>query len=274
MRDWLTVIADLPIRTPQAQLILHLPCTYGGLGIPHPQHEAALHFLQVSLPIVDELPEAERVDSVTYRGVQHAFEYLNRLAGMDLQTTLLHTTPRRHGCKIRAEFYDALTRNMRDLCPWLQLTGLPVASDVDIDWRWQIKVLMSWYTASPRTYLHAAPLRLAMAQHLGLPIYHPGQRCHYTPLTTGRACGAQLGTSSAHPATCAQGTAIRRHNRLRDQWIADPEQIIRTGAEEFKRADFVALAPDGCRIAADVMVTMSLAAPLLQTACTACGRLL
>ena len=122
---------------------------------------------------------------------------------------------------------------------------------------------MSWYTAFPRTYLHAAPLRLAMAQHLGLPIYHPGQRCHYTPLTTGRACGAQLGTSSAHPATCAQGPAIRRHNRLRGWillcrragWHADPEQIIRTGAEEFKRADFVALTPDGCRIAADVMVT-------------------
>ena len=176
-------------------------------------------FLRFFCLLLTSCQRAERADSTAYKGVQHAFECLNRIAGTDLQTTLLHTTPRQHGRKIRYEFYDALTRHMRDLCPWLQLTGLPVASDVDMDWRWQSKVLMSWYTASPQTYLQAAPLRRAMAQHLGLPIYQPGQHCRYTPLTTGRACGQQLGTSSSHPATCAQGPAIRSHNRLRDQWI-------------------------------------------------------
>ena len=210
LRDWIAVIADLPIRTPQAQLILHLPCSNGGLGIPHPQHEAALHFLQVSLPIVEELPEAERAESVTFREVQEAFEYLNRIAGTDLRPTLLHTTTHRQGRKLRYEFYEALMQNMRDLCPWLQLTGLSVTPEADITWRWQVKVLMTWYTASPRTFLQAAPLRLAMAQHLGLPIYLAGQRCRYTPLTTGRPCGHQLGTSSSHPATCAQGTAATR----------------------------------------------------------------
>ena len=152
---------------------------------------------------------------------------------------------------------------MRTVCPWLQSPGLPHIPDADITWRWQMKVQMSWFTASPRTFLLAGPLRLALAQHLGLRIYAPGQRCRYIPLTTGRVCGKQLGTHSAHACTCAQGPSLRRHNRLRDEWIklcrqagwhTDPEQIIRTREDDTKRADLVALTPEGARLAADVMV--------------------
>ena len=264
IHDWLHVIVGLPAVTPQAQLIIHVPVARGGLGIPHPQHEAALHFLQVSLPIVAELPLADRERNPVWTHTQHAFEYLNRIAGCDLRNELEHTMPHRQGHKLREAFHDALTAVMRDTCPWLQLPGLPVSTDADISWRWQVKVMMSWYTASPSTFLHAGPYRLALAQHLGLPVYLAGQRCRYTPLTTGRACGQQLGTHSTHACTCAQGPSIRRHNRLRDQWASlcrkagwhtTTEQVVRTGETDTKRADLVTLTTDGLRLAADVMIT-------------------
>ena len=264
IHDWLHVLVGITTATPHAQLVLHVPTAMGGLGIPHPQHEAALHFLQVSLPIVAELSPAEREQNKIWPDTQHAFEFLNRIAGCDLRRELEHTLPHRQGHKLREAFHDALARLMRETCPWLQLTGLPVSTDADISWRWQVKVMMTWYTASPGTFLHAGPFRLAMAQHLGLPIFHPGQRCRYTPLTTGKACGQQLGSHSTHACTCAQGPSIRRHNRLRDQWVTlcrragwhtTAEQTVRTGETDTKRADLVALTPEGLRLAADVMIT-------------------
>ena len=128
------------------------------------------------------------------------------------------------------------------------------------------RVNMSWYTATPHTLLQAAPLRFAIRKHMGLPVFHPGQRCQYTPLTTGRRCHQQLGPYSDHSLTCAQGPSIRRHNRIRDAWISlfrksswqtTAEQLVYTGEGETKRADFVAHTPDGARIACDVMVTAS-----------------
>ena len=264
LHDWLHVIVGLPPLTPQAHLFLHVPLAHGGLGIPHPQHEAALHFLQATLPIVAELPIAERERTRAWNHTQQAFEYLNRIAGSDLREALHSSLPHRQGHMLRVTFYEALARQMRDTAPWMQLPGLPVSVDAEISWRWQVKVLMTWYTATPRTYLHAGPLRLAMAQHLGLPIYRPSQRCQYTPLTTGRACGQQLGSHSTHACTCAQGPSIRRHNRMRDEWIrlcrragwhTCAEQQVRTGDADSKRADFVTRTPEGLCIAADVMVT-------------------
>ena len=136
----------------------------------------------------------------------------------------------------------------------------------DIAWSWQIQVHMAWYTVTHQHLLQEGPLRYALQKHLDLQVFQQGQRCSYTPLTTGRRCNHQLGNHSDHCFTCAQGPGMRRHNRLRDAWIrlcrqagwhTDSEQLVNIGPNESKRADFVTLSPDGQRSACDVMVTAS-----------------
>ena len=154
------------------------------------------------------------------------------------------------------------------ICPWLQAPGLPTANSTqaDISWRWQVRTTMAWYSGSPHARVQREPLRFAIQKHLGLPLFAPGQRCLYTPLTTGRRCHHALGAYSDHAFTCAQGPGVRRRNRLRDSWIAlcrkagwhvDAEQLVYIAPGETKRADFVALTPDGQRLACDIMVTAS-----------------
>ena len=264
LHDWMRIIVGLPIAGAHPFLALHAPIAQGGLGIPHPQQEAALHHLQAVWPLFEELSATEHERSSAYLGALDALQFLDRLADVDLRKASAATSPMHRGAKIREVFYERMGLQLRVACPWLQSPGLPKTPDPEITWRWQMTVQMSWYTASPRTFLLAGPLRLALAQHLGLPIYLPGQRCRYVPLTTGRMCGKQLGMHSAHACTCAQGPGLRRHNRLRDTWISlcrqagwhtDPEQDIHTREAETKRADLVSLTPDGTRMAADVMVT-------------------
>ena len=129
-----------------------------------------------------------------------------------------------------------------------------------------LRCQLSWYTATPACLLPRAPLRLALASILGLPVFLPGQRCHYTPVTTGRRCHQQLGTHSEHVFACAQAPGMRRHNRIRDAWLhlcraagwlAQPEQLVFTGPDVCKRADLVAFTPEGTKIACDVLVTAS-----------------
>ena len=106
-----------------------------------------------------------------------------------------------------------------------------------------------------------------------------GQRCRYVPLTTGRVCSKQLGAHSGHACTCAKGPSLRRHNRIREAWIkqcrqagwhTDPEQDIHTHDADTKRADLVALTPEGTRVAADVMVTATPTPKEIPTVSTLC----
>ena len=60
---WLAELLDLPLGTPNAQVITALPASLGGLGFLDPQHEAALQFLQAVLPNVEELPAGEDDDA-------------------------------------------------------------------------------------------------------------------------------------------------------------------------------------------------------------------
>ena len=233
LHAWLRIIVGLPFQGPHPLLALHSPLAQGGLGIPHPQQEAALHHLQAMWPLIDELSPAEQERSPACLGALEALEFLNRLADHDLRAASAATSASHRGANIRTIFYERMGLQLRTVCPWLQSPALPNVPDAHITWRWQMKIQMSWFTAGPRAFLLAGPLRLAMAQHLGLRLYAPGQRCRYIPLTTGRMCGKQLGTHSAHACTCAQGPSLRRHNRLRDEWIrlcrqagwhTDPEQ--------------------------------------------------
>ena len=263
-QEWLSQLTDLPLLTPHALAVLHSPVGYGGLGFLNPQHEAALHFLQAMLPLVEELPRAAEGENPVALQIAQAFEHLEHQAGGDLRTPLQQCLPHRMGRKLRELFYEGRGRHMRDVCPWLQLPGLPATTAPELTWTWQVRCQMAWYTATSHTFLHAGPLRYALQKHMGLPVYHPGQRCCYTPLTTGRRCHHQLGAFSDHTFTCAQGPSLRRHNRVRDAWIAlcrqagwhtDAEQLVYIQADETKRADFVAHTPQGERLACDVMVT-------------------
>ena len=50
----------IPFEGPHPLLALHSPLAQSGLGIPHPQQEAALHHLQAMWPLIDELSPAEQ----------------------------------------------------------------------------------------------------------------------------------------------------------------------------------------------------------------------
>ena len=194
-------------------------------------------------------------------------EYLNHHARVDLRPLVAHPEPARQPRKIREPFYERLALQMQDLCPWLVPPGLPNTPEGEVTYRWMLKCQMSWYVVGPGClFLTRAPLRLALASHMGLPVFAPGQRCHYTPITTGRRCHQQLGTHSEHVFACAHSPGMRRHNRLRDAWMqlarsagwhAQTEQLVFIAADVCKRADIVTLALDGTKFACDVMVTAS-----------------
>ena len=264
--EWLTELLDLPLVTPHALVGLHLPVSLGGLGFLHPQHEAALHYLQALLPTVEDLPLRDDETDPMLVPVAEALDFLEHQAGKALRPLIAHLAPHRMGHKLREEFYEARRLQMLDLCPWLAPPALPAANSTqpEIPYKWQLRAIMARYVPTPHLLLHEGPLRYAIQKHLGLPVFPGGQRCAYTPLSTGRRCHHALGCYSDHVFACAQGPGLRRHNRIRDVWVqlcrqagwhVDAEQLVYVAAGETKRADFVALTPDGHRLACDVMVT-------------------
>ena len=263
---WLTTMLELPLDTPAARSVLTVPVSRGGLGFLDPQHEAALHYLQAVMPLVGEWSSDEEGDYLN-RTVADTLEYLNYHARVDLRPLVAHLDPTRQPRKLRELFYERLALQMQDICPWLVPPGLPNVPEGEISYRWMLRCQMSWYVVAPGLpHLTRAPLRLALASLMGLPVFPPGQRCHYTPVTTGRRCHHQLGTHSEHVFACAQSPGMRRHNRLRDAWMhlawsaawhAQTEQLVFTAADLCKRADLVALSPEGTKIACDVLVTAS-----------------
>ena len=160
-QTWLSELLNMPIATPQALLALRVPTSLGGLGFLHPQHEAALHYLQAMLPTVEELPICDEDENPLPRKMVECLEFLEHQAGKPLRPLIAHLAPHRMGQKLRAEFYEAQRLQMIDLCPWLQPPDLP----------------------TPQQLLSDGPLRYALQKHLGLPVYEGGQRCGYTPLT-------------------------------------------------------------------------------------------
>ena len=263
---WLSELLAMPLVTPQALIALRVPTSLGGLGFLHPQHEAALHYLQAMLPTVEETTSSRDGDDPVHVHMAECFEYLEHQAGKPLRPLIEHLAPHRMGHRLRSEFYEAIRLQMLDLCPWLEPPPLPQAgsTEPEIPYRWQIRAVLAWYLPTSRHLLTDAPFRFAIQKHLGLPIFEGGQRCAYTPLATGRRCHHALGAYSDHVFTCAQGPGLRRHNRLRDVWVrlcrqagwhTDPEQLVYVASGETKRADFVTLSPEGQRYACDVMVT-------------------
>ena len=143
LHDWLRIIVGLPFQGPHPLLALHSPLAQGGLGIPHPQQEAALHHLQAMWPLIDELSPAEQERSPSCLSALDALELLNRLADQDLRATSAATSARHRGAKIRTLFYERMGLQLRTVCPWLQPPGLPKLPETDITWRWQMKIQMS-----------------------------------------------------------------------------------------------------------------------------------
>ena len=115
---WLSHTLELQLDTPAARSILAVPTSAGGLGLLHPQHEAALRYLQAVMPLVGEWISDEEGNHL-HRTVAETIEYFNFHAKADLRPMVAHLEPHRQPCKLRELFYERLAFNMRELCPWL-----------------------------------------------------------------------------------------------------------------------------------------------------------
>ena len=115
---WLSTTLKLPLDTPAARSVLAVPVTCGGLGFLHPQHEAALHYLQAVMPLVGEWSSDEEGDYL-HRAVATvtALEYLHHHARIDLRHLVAHLEPSRQQRKLRELFYERLALQMQDICP-------------------------------------------------------------------------------------------------------------------------------------------------------------
>ena len=100
-QTWLAQLLDIPVITPHALIALRVPTSLGGLGFLHPQHEAALHYLQAMLPTVEELPVMDDADNPIPRRMVECLEYLEHQAGKLLRPLISHLAPHRMGQKLR-----------------------------------------------------------------------------------------------------------------------------------------------------------------------------
>ena len=259
VQQWLADILHCPWGGPATQLTLAMPLRFAGLGILNFQFEAALHFVQGALALNDNAALSLGNSETWSDEIGSAIGFLERVSGIDVETLAAPKPPRRQGRVIRDHFYEALARQLWDMSPGLRASGTDQTS-MSLHTRY----LLAWYVASPDTFLPFSAFRLAWASHLRLPVFAPEQRCAYRPLSTGRACQQPLGTHSVHVHNCAFGPRQRRHNIVRDAWLAllkaahwhaDTEQLVRTGDNAFHRADLTAAAPDGTLWAFDVSVT-------------------
>ena len=92
--QWLATVLELPLDTPAARSVLTVPVTRGGLGFLHPQHEAALHYLQAMMPLVGEWTSDAEGDAL-HQTVADALEYLNHHARTDFRPLVAHLEPGR-----------------------------------------------------------------------------------------------------------------------------------------------------------------------------------
>ena len=93
IHDWIRIIVGLPMSGPHPLLALLAPIAQGGLGIPHPQQEAALHHLQVIWPTVEELAPAELERSPSFRGALEALAFFNRIVTLISEPPLRTPAP-------------------------------------------------------------------------------------------------------------------------------------------------------------------------------------
>ena len=260
IHSWLCEHFQFSLAGPAAQLALAMPLRYAGLGLLNFQYEAALHFLTGALALNDS-HSLTLANSETWSSeVSKAIAFVERVSHIDVEQIAGPRPPARQGRILRRHFrYDAMAKQLRDMLPHLTPSGQDDESQA-----LHVRAVLAWYTASPDTHLPRGPFRLAVATHLGLPVFEPEQRCSYRPLTTGRACSAALGQHGSHVHTCAYGPRQRRHNSIRDAWATiiraarwrcETEQVVRTGDGAFHRADLIATAPDGTLWALDVSIT-------------------
>ena len=134
-------MVGLPLAGLHPLLALHCPITQSGLGIPHPQQEAAPHHLQAMLPTVEEVAPDELERFPSCRGALEALAFVNRITDTDLRTASADTSPHRRGKKMGESYVSAVPPD------------LPKTCEPEITWRWQMKVQMTWYTVTPTTYL-------------------------------------------------------------------------------------------------------------------------
>ena len=164
MLVWLSAMLETPLFTPHALAVLRVPPNFGGLGFLHPHHEVALHFLQAMLPTIEELPTVKKKKkNPVARQIANTMECLTHETGTPIRPFIAHLAPHRMGHRVR-ELFSEPQRHMLDFCPWVQPPRmLPArASQPEIPCKWQIRVGMAWYIATPHTFLQTRPLNFAI----------------------------------------------------------------------------------------------------------------
>ena len=92
-QTWLSELLAMPLVALQALIALKVPTSLGGFGFLHPQHEAALHYLQAMLPTFEELPTRQEGEDPVRLHVAECLDYLEHQAGK----LLAHSAPPSHG---------------------------------------------------------------------------------------------------------------------------------------------------------------------------------
>ena len=259
--DHLCQAFQLPLTDPLPALLLRTPFSKGGLQFLRLDSEAALHFLAGASALnVAPLPGLRLELPATDLDMARAF--LQTRLAIDVADTLNEFAPRPAIKRLRQALSERLGAQTRTQAPWLVPPGW--TSDPPPDpWRLHHLFVTSWVVPRPHLLLYGGPFRHAVAVHCGLALFQPGQRCHYTPASTGRPCGTFLGLFSHHVMSCAHAPRMHRHNTIRDQWAVllrqaqwhtRLEQLIDT-PDGPKRCDIAATGPAGEELVLDVMIT-------------------
>ena len=167
--------------------------------------------------------------------------------------------------RIRQAVYSYIGLQLCTDAPWLLPPARDVPDDLAKPQAIQLRWALSWWTATPTTYLPHEPLKLAFRRHIGAAVFAPDQNCSYAPLRTGCICNT-VGLYSGHVNSCAQGPHLYRHHAVVRVW----QDLLRTAGYHVQlereillhdntthRADLIARNDLGEHVALDVLVTGS-----------------
>ena len=118
---------------------------------------------------------------------------LQRLTGVNAAQATARLLPHRRAAHLRRVVYDALAKNLVDVCPWLLPPPLDAtALKARVTVRFQYRLLLGWYEAMGSQLLTAPVLRHAWAVHCRLPLFPLPAHCQDVTLTSGTPCMQQI----------------------------------------------------------------------------------
>ena len=260
--DFVSQLLQTPLRTPAIERLLAAPISEGTLNVVSQVTESALHFLSGALalqaigqicPDQPQLPAAQ---------IQLALDRIAPNMPEPPEVVLNKGELKAAGRRLRNAVYSYIGIQLRTDSPWLLPPAWEVPDDLSKPQATQLRWALSWWTATPATYLPQEPLKLAFRRHIGAAVFEPDQNCYYAPLRTGCLCNTPLGIFNS----CAQGPRLHRHHAVVRVWQnllqsagyhVQIEQELLLHDNTTHRADLIARNDLGEHIAFDVLVTGS-----------------